>query len=142
LHIVYDRLFVINNGDVFACCKFGGAEERVEIDGGDNVNVLYLLADIVCKLAHGGSCSCVPSSSWKILSDVHPIRMRGAVAVPTLEVAALSATIDRMERLRTPCLIFFLRVVVSFTWLTHLGGLLFSCSLTWQSSGAVLDKIE
>ena len=51
---------------------------------------------------------CVPSGSWKILSDVRPVGMRGAVVVPMLEVAMQSATIDGMEPSRTPCLkIFF-----------------------------------
>ena len=65
---------------------------------------------------------CVPSGSWKILSDVRPVGMRGAVVVPMLEVAMQSATIDGMEPSRTPCLMIVLRVVVSFMWLTRWGG--------------------
>ncbi len=62
--------------------------------------------------------------------------MRGAVAVPTLEVAVLSATMEGMESFRTPFLINFLRVVILVKLLAY------SCSLTWQGGGAMLDKIE
>ena len=62
--------------------------------------------------------------------------MRGAVRVLTLEVAALSVTMEGMEPFRTPFLINFLRAVISLTLLAY------SCSLTWQGSGAMSDKIE
>jgi hypothetical protein len=58
---------------------------------------------------------CVPSGSWKILSDVGPIGMKGAVVVPMLEDAALLATMDGMEPSRTPCLMSCSRAYVSFT---------------------------
>jgi hypothetical protein len=38
----------------------------------------------------------VPSGNWKILFDMHPVGMRDAVGVPTLEVAALSMTMEGM----------------------------------------------
>jgi len=78
----------------------------------------------------------VPSGNWKILLDVRPVGMRGAVGVPTLEVAALSATMDGMEPLRTPFLMICSRVVTSLTLL------MVSCASTWQAGGAVLYKIE
>ncbi len=46
----------------------------------------------------------VPSGSWKIFLDVHPIGMNGSCLVPTWEVVALSATMDGIEPLRTPFL--------------------------------------
>ncbi len=67
---------------------------------------------------------------------MRPVGMRGAVGVPTLEVAALSARMEGMEPFRTPFLINFLRVVISLTLLAY------SCSLTWQGGGAMSDKIE
>ncbi len=79
---------------------------------------------------------CVLSGNWKILLDMHPVGMRGAVGVPTLEVAALSPMMEGMELFRTPFLINFLRAVVSLTLLVY------SCSSTWQGGGAMLDKIE
>jgi hypothetical protein len=84
---------------------------------------------------------CVLLGSWKILSDVPPIGMKGAVVVLTLEVVALSVTMDGMEPSRTLCLMSCLRVYISFTLLMHLVGLLFSCSLTWQGGGAVSENI-
>jgi hypothetical protein len=68
---------------------------------------------------------CVPLGNWKILLDMRPVGMRGAVGVPMLEVAALSATMEGMEPFRTPFLINFLRVVISLTLLAY------SCSSTW-----------
>jgi hypothetical protein len=62
--------------------------------------------------------------------------MRGTVGVPTLEVAALSATMEGMEPFRTPFLINFSRAVISLMLLVY------SCSLTWQGGGAMSDKIE
>jgi hypothetical protein len=62
--------------------------------------------------------------------------MRGAVGVPTLEVAALSVTMEGMEPFGTPFLINFLRVVISLTLLAY------SCSSTWQGGRAMSDKIE
>ena len=62
--------------------------------------------------------------------------IRGAVGVPTLDVAALSAAMDGMDSSRTPFLIIFSRAVMSFTLLMH------SCSSTWQGGGAVSYKIE
>ena len=53
----------------------------------------------------------VPSGNWKILLDMRPVGMRGAVGVPTLDVAALSATMEGMEPLRTPFLMICSRVV-------------------------------
>jgi hypothetical protein len=78
----------------------------------------------------------VPSGNWKILLDMRPVGMRGTVGVPTLEVAALSATMEGMELFRTPFLINFLRAVILLTLLAY------SCSLTWQGGGAMSDKIE
>jgi hypothetical protein len=79
----------------------------------------------------------VPSGNWKILLEVHPVGIRGAVRVPTLDVAALSATMGGMDPSRTPCLMKFLRAVMSLTFL-----LMLSCSSTWQGGGAVSYKIE
>jgi hypothetical protein len=62
--------------------------------------------------------------------------MRGAVGVPTLEVAALSATMEGMEPFRNPFLINYSRAVVLLMLLVY------SCSLTWQGGGAMLDKME
>jgi hypothetical protein len=67
---------------------------------------------------------------------MHPVGMRGAVGVLTLEVTALSTTMEGMEPFRTPFLINFLRVVILLMLLTY------SCSLTWQGGGAMSDKIE
>jgi hypothetical protein len=53
----------------------------------------------------------VPSGNWKILLGMRPVGMRGAVGVPTLEVAALSATMEGMEPFRTPFLINFSRAL-------------------------------
>ena len=39
----------------------------------------------------------VPSGNWKILVEMRPVGIRGAVGVPTLDVAALSATMEGME---------------------------------------------
>ena len=79
---------------------------------------------------------CVPSGNWKILLDMRPVGMRGAVGVPTLEVAALSATMEGMEPFWTPFLINFSRAVIMLTFLVY------SCSLTWQGGRAMSDKIE
>ena len=49
----------------------------------------------------------VPSGNWKILLEMHPVGMRGAVGVPTLDVAALSTMMEGMEPLRTPLLMIF-----------------------------------
>ena len=62
--------------------------------------------------------------------------IRGAVGVPTLDVAALSGTMEGMDPSRTPFLIIFSRAVMSVTLLMR------SCSLTWQGGGAVSYKIE
>ncbi len=79
---------------------------------------------------------CVLSGNWKILFDMCPVGIRGAVEVPTLEVAVLSVTMEGMEPFRTPFLINFLRAVISLTLLAY------SCSSTWQGDGAMLDKME
>ena len=68
--------------------------------------------------------------------DVRPVGIRGAVGVPTLEVAALSATMDGMDPLRTPSLIMCSRVVMA------LMVLMVSCASTWQAGGAVSYRIE
>jgi hypothetical protein len=78
----------------------------------------------------------VPLGNWKILLDMHPVGMRGAVGVPILEVAALSATMEGIEPFRTPFLINFLRAVILLTLLAY------SCASTWQGGRAMLDKIE
>jgi hypothetical protein len=44
----------------------------------------------------------VPSGSWKIVFDVHPVGMNGSCLVPMWEVAALSTMMDEIEPLRTP----------------------------------------
>ena len=53
----------------------------------------------------------VPSGNWKILLDMHPVGMRGAVRVQTLDVAALSTAMEGMESLSTPFLMICSRVV-------------------------------
>ena len=78
----------------------------------------------------------VPPGNWKILLEMRPVGMRGAVGVPTLDVAALSATMEGMDPSRIPLLMNFLRAVTSLTLLTR------SCSSTLQGGGAVLYKIE
>ena len=78
----------------------------------------------------------VPSGNWKILVEMRLVGMRGAVGVPTLDVAALSGTMEGMDPSRTPFLIIFSRAVMSVTLLMR------SCSLTWQGDGAVSYKIE
>ena len=50
--------------------------------------------------------------NWKILLDMRPVGMRGAVGVPTLDMAALSATMEGMDLLRAPCLMIFSRAVM------------------------------
>ena len=77
----------------------------------------------------------VPSGSWKILLDMRPVGMRGAVGVPTLDVAALSAMMEGMDSLRTPVLMNFSRSVMSSMLL------MCSCTSTWQGGGAVSYKI-
>ncbi len=62
--------------------------------------------------------------------------MNGAVGVLTLEVAALSATMEGMEPFRTPFLINFSRAVILLTLLAY------SCSSTWQGGRAMSDKME
>ena len=74
-------------------------------------------------------------SNLKILLDVHPVGMRGAVGVPTLDVAALSTTMEGMDPLRTPFLMNFSRAVM----LSML--LMCSCTSTWQDGRAMLYKI-
>ncbi len=49
----------------------------------------------------------VPSGKWKILLEVRPVGIRGAFGVPTLDVAALSATMEGMDPSRTPFLMNF-----------------------------------
>ena len=78
----------------------------------------------------------VPSGNWKILLDMRPVGMRGAVRVPTLDVAAQSAAMEGMEPLRTPFLMICSRVVTLLTLL------MVSCTLTWQDGGAVSYRIE
>ena len=75
-------------------------------------------------------------SSWKILLEMRPVGIRGAVGVPTLDVAALSAMMEGMDPSRTPFLMNCVRAVVSLTLLMR------SCSSTWQGGGAVSYKIE
>jgi len=67
---------------------------------------------------------------------MRPVGMRGAVGVPTLDVAALSPTMEGMEPLRTPFLMICSKVVMSLTLL------MVSCTSTWQGGGAVLYRIE
>ena len=67
---------------------------------------------------------------------MHPVGMRGAAGVWTLEVAALSTTMEGIEPCKTPFLINFSRAVISLMLLAY------SCSLTWQGGGAMSDKIE
>ena len=64
------------------------------------------------------------------------MRIRGAVGVPTLDVAALSVMMEGMDPSRTPFLMNFLRAVMSLTLLLR------SCSSTWQGGGALTYKIE
>ena len=78
----------------------------------------------------------VPLGNWKILLEMCPVGIRGAVGVPTLDVAALSTTMEGMDPSRTPFLMNFLRAVMSFTLLMH------SCSSSWQGGGALTCKIE
>ena len=78
----------------------------------------------------------VPSGNWKILLEMRPVGIRGAVGVPTLDVAALSATMEAMDPSRTPFLINYSRAFMSLTLLMR------SCSSTWQGGGAVSYKIE
>ena len=78
----------------------------------------------------------VPLGNWKILFEMRPVGIRGGVRVPTLDVAALSATMEAMDPSRTPFLIIFSRAAMSLMLLMH------SCSSTWQGGGAVLYKIE
>ncbi len=54
----------------------------------------------------------VPSGNWKILVEMRPVGMRGAVGVPTLDVAALSGTMEGMDPSRTPFLMNFSRAVM------------------------------
>jgi len=70
----------------------------------------------------------VPSGNWKILLDMRPVGMR--------DVAALSATMEGMEPLRTSFLMICSRVVMSLTLL------MVSCTSTWQGGGAVSYRIE
>ncbi len=70
-----------------------------------------------CRTSYASSLTVVaavrvPSGNWKILLDMRPVGMRGAVGVPTLEVAALSAMMEGMEPFRTPFLINFSRAVI------------------------------
>ncbi len=44
----------------------------------------------------------VPLGNWKIFLDMRPLGMRGAVGVPMLDVAALSAAMEGMDPLKTP----------------------------------------
>ena len=60
----------------------------------------------------------------------------GAVGVPTLDVAALSAKMEGMDPSRTPFLMKFSRAVMALTLLMR------SCSSTWQGGGAVSYKLE
>ena len=76
----------------------------------------------------------VLSGNWKILLDMRPVGMRGAVGVPTLDMAALFATMEGMELL-SPFLMKFLRAVMSLTLL------MCSCTSTWQGGRAVSYKI-
>ena len=66
---------------------------------------------------------------------MRPVGMRGAVGVPTLDVAALSAMMEGMDSLRTPVLMNFSRSVMSSMLL------MCSCTSTWQGGGAVSYKI-
>jgi hypothetical protein len=79
----------------------------------------------------------VPSGNWKILLDMRLMGMRGAVGVPMLDVAAVSATMEGMEPLRTPFLMICSRVVVMLLTL-----FMVSYTSTWQGGGAVSYKIE
>jgi len=78
----------------------------------------------------------VPSGDWKILLEMRLVGIRGAVGVPTLDVAALFAMMEGMDLLRTPFLMNFSRAVRSLTLLMH------SCSSTWQGGEALSYKIE
>jgi hypothetical protein len=75
----------------------------------------------------------VLSGSWNTLSDVLPVGMNESLSsfAPTFDVAALSATMDGMELLRTP---FFMLVLDRLLMCSLLDGF---CSLTWQSGGVV-----
>ena len=73
----------------------------------------------------------VPLGDWKILVEMRPVGMGGAVGVQTLDVAALSGPMEGMDLSRTPFLMIFFRAVMSVTLLMR------SCSSTWQGGGAV-----
>ncbi len=75
----------------------------------------------------------VPLGNWKILLEVRPVGIGGAIGVPTLDVAA---TMEGMDPSRTPFLMKFSRAVMSLTLLMR------SCSSTWQGGRAVSYKIE
>ena len=77
----------------------------------------------------------VLSGSWKILLDMRPVGMKGAVGVPTLDVTALFATMEGVDLLRTPFLMNFSWAVMSLMLL------MCSCTLTWQGGRAVSNKI-
>jgi hypothetical protein len=78
----------------------------------------------------------VPSGNWKILMEMRPVGMRGAVGVPTLDVVALFRMMEGMDPSRTPFLMNFSMAVMLVTLLMR------SCSSTWQGGGAVSSKIE
>ena len=78
----------------------------------------------------------VPSGNWKIFVEMRPVGIRGAVLVPTLDVAALSGTMEAMDPSRTPFLMICSRAVMSLMLL------MCSCSSTWQGGGAVSFKTE
>jgi hypothetical protein len=78
----------------------------------------------------------VPSGNWKILLEMRTVGIRGAVGVPTLDVAALSAMMEGMDPSRTPFLMNFSSAVMSLMLLMR------SCSSSWQVGGALTYKRE
>jgi hypothetical protein len=75
----------------------------------------------------------VPSGSWNTLSDTLPVGMNKALSFSTLmfDVAALSATMDGTEPLRTPFLMFILDILLMCLFLDGF------CSSTRQPDGVV-----
>ena len=78
----------------------------------------------------------VPSGNWKIFVEMRPVGIKGAVLVPTLDVAALSGMMEAMDPSRTPFLMICPRAFISLILLRC------SCSSTWQVGGAVSFRIE
>ncbi len=91
MRVVDVDLFIVENCDVTRFGKFFMLRREL-----DSMEGTMWMSFAGCRTLCASSLTVaaavlVPSGNWKILLDMRPVGMRGAVGVPMLDVAALSA---------------------------------------------------